>query len=320
MNTPIKLSVSSILLAGIMAGCSQQQIQPNHTSNNYGGGQVSVKQQVKKPLVIIKTRVVEKLVCRTCVKKTSKKSNIGLPPAKPGQCYAKVKRPATYKTLNKRVLTKKATSKRVFVRGPQYGWTTKRVLVRAASYTQRVIPAQYKTVTKRVMVKPSYLTWKKGKGLITRIDNNTGEILCRVKIPAIYKNVSRKVLVRAAQTIKTPRPAVYKNIKRKKLISPAKYKTVRSPARYTTKKYRVKTASAKYAWRQVICQTNAPKHYKTKAYTKKKYPKHYKTKTYTKKYPKPRKVVKAKPYKKAVKKYKARKASYSHGFTTTSKS
>jgi len=297
MNNPIKLSVSSILLAGILAGCSQQQIQPSHTSG-YGGSQVSKQQQVKKPLVIIRTRVVEveRPVCSVCVKKKTNKKNIGLPPAKPGQCYAKVKRPATYKTLHKKVLLKKASTKRVFVRAPQYKWITKKVLVKAASYTQKVIPAQYKTITKRVMVKPSYLTWKKGKGLITRIDHSTGEILCRVKIPAVYKKVSQKVLVRPAKTIKTLHPAIYKNIKVKKLISPAQYKTVRTPARYTTRNYRVKTASAKYVWRQVVCHTNAPKHLKKKSYRK---------------YPSYKKAVKIKSHKKSVKKYNIRKASYS---------
>ena len=302
MNTPIKLSVSSILLAGILSGCSQQQIQPSH-HNSYGGSPVTHKKQVKKPPVIVKTRTIEvvKPVCRVCVKK--KKHN-NYPPAKPGQCYAKVKQPASYKTLSKRVLVRKASSKRVLARGPQYGWATKKVLVKAASYTQRVIPAQYKTIHKRVMVKPSYLTWKKGKGLITRIDNSTGEILCRVKVPAVYKTISRKVLVKPARIIKTPHPAVYKNVKYKKLVSPAQYKTIRTPARYTTKKYRVKTSSAKYVWRQVVCKTNAPKHYKKKSYVKKKHPKYHK-------------VVKSQYRKKAVQKYVARKASYSRKMAST---
>jgi hypothetical protein len=283
MNSPIKLSVSSILLAGIMAGCSQQQIQQGYADNSVReGSKVSREYQVSTPKRIHKSHAVKK-------KKSTKKhkSDIGFPPAKLGQCYAKVRKPATYKTFNKRVLVKKATSKRVFVRSAQYQWINKRVLVRPASYMQRVIPAIYKTVTKRVMVKPSYLTWKKGKGLMTKIDNTTGEILCRVKIPAVYKKVNRKVLVRAAQTIKTPRPAVYKTVKQKKLGSPAQYKVVRTPARYSMKKRRVKTASAKYIWRQVICKTNVSKNYKGKIHHKKIHKadkkKTYKPKFYAKK-------------------------------------
>lgn len=255
MNTPIKLSVSSILLAGILSGCSQQQIQPEH-NNHYEDAQVAPASPV-----IHKSKQAHQKRTNTSNK------NIGLPPAQPGQCYAKTKQAAQYKTLTKRVLTQKATAKRVLVRGPQFRWTNKKVLIKPATHTQRVIPAQYKHVTKKIMVKPSYLTWKKGTGLITRIDNSTGEILCRVKVPAVYKNVTRKVLVRPARTIRTPVPATYKNIKTKQQISPAQYKTVKTPARYTNKQYRVKKVSAKYVWRQVLCKTNAPHAKKPRTHT-----------------------------------------------------
>ena len=289
MNTPIKLSVSSILLAGILSGCSQQQIQPDRNGHNYAANQATSQQQVKAaPRVVHQPKVVKKHVHQ---KRAHANSNIGMPPAKPGQCYAKTKQPAKYKTVNKRVLTQKATVKRVLVRGPQFRWINKKVLVRPATHKQRVIPAQYKNVSKRVMVKPSYLKWQKGTGLITRIDNTTGEILCRVKVPAVYKNVTRKVLVRPARTIKTPVAPVYKTVKTKQQISGAQYKTVKTPARYTNKQYRVKTASAKYVWRQVICKTNAPHHVKKPM--KARHVQKARVKTFVNKYPQHR-VVKAK--------------------------
>ncbi len=320
MHSPIKLSVSSILLAGIMTGCSQQQIQPDSINGSLrGASQVSSESYTSK---VIHNSGINKKV-RTIKKKKKKKKksarnpkkNIGLPPAKLGQCYAKVKKPASYKTLTKRILVKKASSKRVFVRSAQYQWLNRRVLVKPASYTQRIIPAVYKTVTKRVVIKPSYLKWKKGKGLITRIDNATGEILCRVKVPAVYKKVSRKVLVRAAKIIKTPRNAVYKTVKNKKLISPVQYRTVRTPARYKTKKYRVKTASVKYIWRQVICETNVSKSYKGRTHYKKVYKaKIHRSQATVKKYPKQQRRVRAKSNSRqhlAQKRNNIRKASYS---------
>lgn len=329
MNSPIKLSVSSILLAGIMSGCSQQQIQQDYTNNSIQrGSTVSSERQVFAPKKVYKQQFAKKVktVKKKKKKKTAKKSksNIGFPPAKLGQCYAKVKKPATYKTRTKKVLLKKATSKRVFVRRAQYQWINKRVLVRPLSYSQRVIPAVYKTVTKRVMVKPSYLTWKKGHGLITRIDNTTGEILCRVKVPAVYKKVNKKVLVRAARTIKTPRPAVYKTVKNKKRISPAQYKMVRTPARYTTKSYRVKTASAKYIWRQVICKTNVSKNYRSKIHQQKIHnkthkAKAYQPKSYVKRHPKQRRAVRAKSTSRhnlVQKRTDYRKVSYSRNMTS----
>jgi hypothetical protein len=294
MNTPIKLSVSSILLAGILTGCSQQQIQLNDTDRRIlNDAQTSVLKVKRSPSKIYnKQRRANK-----SSKKSGSQHNIGLPPAKAGQCYAKVKKPASYKTIMKRVLTQKATTNRMFLRGPQYRWVNKKVLVRPVSYVRRVIPAVYKTVTKRVMVKPSYLTWKKGKGKVTRIDNMTGEVLCRVRIPAVYKNVHRKVLVRAAQTVKRPRPAVYRTVKQKKLVSPAQYQTVNTPARYTKKRYRVKTASAKYIWRQVACKTTVSQNQTRKVkYQKRKLYKAQgkKSTTYVKKYSQKRHIMQPK--------------------------
>ena len=264
----------------VAGGGSQQQIE--------GGSQVGGSQQqveaaapvviqprvvTKAPIHVYKPKPVQRRVYtrgpKPRVTRSVKRRGLGLPAAKPGQCFAKVKVPATYKTQSRRILIQKATATRKLVRAPQYRWVNKKVLVRKASYRTRTIPAQYKTITKRVMVKPAYNTWRQGHGAITRIDNMTGQIMCRVQVPAVYKNVSRRVLVRKAQTQRTLVPAIYKTIKQKQFVAAAQYRTVRTPARYKTQNYRVKTGAAKYVWRAVLCQTNAPKrsykHYKKAA-------------------------------------------------------
>jgi len=288
-----KLSVSSVILAAVLSGCSQQQViggsqVSNGSSQTSGGAQVSGSQQTGSqqqvetaaPVVtpaITQPRVVQRAPVRVYKKQVQprrvytqapkrRSSGLGLPAAKPGQCFAKVQVPAKYTNKTRRVLIQKAMSKRVLVRAPQYGWVNKRVQTRKAYYKTRTIPAQYKTNTRRVLVKPAYNTWRKGHGAITRIDNMTGQIMCRVQVPAVYKNVSRRVLVRPIQKIRTLVPATYKTVKQKKFIAPALYKTVHTPARYKTQNYRVKTSSARYVWRGVICQTNAPKHYKKQSY------------------------------------------------------
>ena len=77
----------------------------------------------------------------TYMAKPVQKHSIGLPPAKPNQCYAKVRTVPTFKNIVKRVQVSPAVNKRVLVRGPQYGYTSKRVQVRPASHTYRYIPA-----------------------------------------------------------------------------------------------------------------------------------------------------------------------------------
>jgi hypothetical protein len=259
MKMTTQLSVSSAILAAVLSGCSQQQV--------IGGSQLSSgsqsagsQQQVKAaaPAVITPKAVQPQ---RAKQPHSVKHSNMALPPAKPGQCFAKVKVPANYQTKSKRVLIQEASSQRVLVRAPQYRWINKKVLVQKATYKNRIIPAQYRNTTKRVLVKPAHNKWIKGHGPITRIDNMTGEIMCRVTVPAVYKNVSQRVLIRKAQTIRTFVPAVYKTVKQKQRVSAAIYKTVNRPARYKTQNYRVKVASARYIWRPILCKTNAPKNY-----------------------------------------------------------
>ncbi len=301
-----KLSVSSVILAAVLSGCSQQQVvggsqvvngsggsqmAGSSQSQIEGGSQVSgSQQQVEGAVPVIAPAPVYKPAPKVAVKPAIKRAPVrvynkpiakrvaakpkmtrsiqrgtGLPPAKPGQCFAKVKQAPKYVTKSKRVLIQKASQKRVLVRAPQYRWVAKKVLVRKAQYINRTIPAVYRNQAKRVQVRPAYHTWKKGHGAITRIDNMTGEIMCRVTVPAQYKTVNKRVLVRPAQNVRKFIPAVYKTVKQKQRVSGALYKTVKRPARYATKNYRVKVAGAKYVWRPVLCATNAPKHHKYKA-------------------------------------------------------
>jgi len=289
-----QLSVSSAILAAVLSGCSQQQViggsQVSGGSQQMAGGsqvtstQAGSQQQVENAApVVIAPRVIKpkpriknvmqpkKRIYKPAVKPRHSitKKGSGLPPAKPGQCFAKVKVPPKYITKTRKVLVQKPVNKRVLVRAPQYRWVTKKVLVRKPYYKTRVIPAQYKTTVKKVMVKPAYNTWRKGHGAITRIDNMTGEIMCRVTVPAVYKNVTQRVLVRPARTVRTLVPAVYKTIKQKRRVAPALYKTIHRPARYKTQNYRVKVGGARYVWRAVLCKTNAPKNYRKAAVQRK---------------------------------------------------
>lgn len=300
-----KLSVSSVILAAVLSGCSQQQviggsqvvngsggsqISGGSQSQVEGGSQLSGSQQqveavapvvtptpaykaparpaVKRAPVRVYHKPVQKQVRRVAPKPKMTRSisrGNGLPAAKPGQCFAKVKEAPRFVTKSKRVLIQAATSKRVLVRAPQYRTISKKVLVRKAQYTNRTIPAVYRNQTSKVLVRPAYNTWKKGHGAITRIDNSTGQIMCRVTVPAQYKNVTKRVQVRAAQNVRKFIPAVYKTVQQKQRVSPALFKTVNRPARYQTKNYRVQVAGARYTWRPVLCATNAPKGYKHQA-------------------------------------------------------
>jgi len=180
-----------------------------------------------------------------------------LPPnAKPGECYARVLTPPTYRTTEKRVL-KSPESERIEIVPPKYEMVTEKVLVKEASEEAVLVPAEYKwvtekvlvsepgekivskppvykTVTEKVLVRPAYTTWKKGHGPIQKVDNATGEIMCLVEVPAEYKTISKRVLVEPARTEKVKIPGQYKEVKKRVMVEPPKMVKKKIPAEYKT--------------------------------------------------------------------------------------
>ena len=128
-----------------------------------------------------------------------------LPPnAKPGECYARVFVPPTYKTEDVQVL-KADASERIEVVPEKYEWVNEQVLVKGASERLEVVPATYEWVEEQVLVKPAgkkivsvpaecgteiervldkpeYTVWKKGAGPITRIEWRP--VLCQTNMSA----------------------------------------------------------------------------------------------------------------------------------------
>lgn len=195
------------------------------------------------------------------------------PNAKPGECYARVLTPASYKTTKERVLAK-AAGEDIEVIPAKYTTVTERVLVKEAStklqvvpetyktVTERVlieparevlteVPAKYKTVKEKILVKPAYTTWKKGVNPITgsgtpfsavkkngdvvsKYDQSTGEIMCLVEVPAEYKTVTKQVIATPATTVKKTIPAKYKTVTKRVVATQATTRKITVPAQYNT--------------------------------------------------------------------------------------
>ena len=226
-----------------------------------------------------------------------------LPPnAKPGQCFSRVYTPPTYTTKSenilksegydvvkvipavygteeKQVLTKEATEI-LEVIPAIYGWKEEKVLVSPEITELKRVPAEYEFVTEKVLVKPAHSIWKKGTGPITKVDQSTGEIMCLVEIPAVYKDVkkrvlktpetTRKVVVKDAvyKTVKTrivkqpaktlakAIPAVYDTVTVKKLVKDASTNTVKVDPVYDTIEKRIKVKDGYLEWAPILCETN----------------------------------------------------------------
>jgi cell division protein FtsB len=225
-----------------------------------------------------------------------------LPPdAKPGECYARLYIPPTFTTTDETVL-KRGASEKLEIIPAKYEWAEERVLVTAASERLEVIPAQYEWVEEQVlvqeassrieevparyemqeekiMVKPAQTVWKKGRGPIEKIDNATGEIMCLVETPAIYKTVKKNVMVSPPTTREIAIPAEYKTVKKQVMAKAPTTRTIEIPATYRTVKVKkmvsepqtrkieipaeyqtvTKTEMVKdghMEWRKILCETN----------------------------------------------------------------
>ncbi|MDB5972697.1 MAG: putative peptidoglycan binding protein [Hydrocarboniphaga sp.] len=228
----------------------------------------------------------------------------GLPlRARVGECYARVYTPPQFKTLSESVL-KKAESERieviperyewdeqtvmvkpaseriVEVVPAQYRWEEQQLLVKPAAEKLEQVPATYKTTSERQLVKPASQQWKRGHGLVEKVDNLTGDIMClvespaeyrevthsevdqpattrRSEIPAEYQTVRRQVLVKEAEVRKEEVPAQYQNIKVRRLVEPARENRIAIPAEYQILTRQEKIADGHMEWRGVLCETNA---------------------------------------------------------------
>jgi len=226
-----------------------------------------------------------------------------LPPADAaaGTCWAKVLLPAKYENIPQEVMVQPASSnfkktpavyrevaKQVLVQEesyelipvpPVYEMVTETVLVQPEQVVKSVVPATFRTEAKRVLISEARVEWKVGRGAHEKIDAATGEIMCRVEIPAVYKTFSQQVVATPAQTkeeviparyetvqrrvMKTPPttqkriiPAKYSTVVIKELVEPEKFEVIEAPARFATVQKKKLIQAESVQWRQILCETN----------------------------------------------------------------
>ncbi|MDB5968257.1 MAG: putative peptidoglycan binding protein [Hydrocarboniphaga sp.] len=236
-------------------------------------------------------------------------SNIGagalIPPmpqsARPGECYALVRTPEQYRSIQRDYVarpgydgaqltparyqtalqdyTAQEAYERLEVIPATFRTVTEQVEITPPSTRYLASEPRYETVTEKVLEKPATQTWKRGRGPIQKIDNASGEIMCLVEEPAVYRTVTRKVIKTQPQMREVQLPGEYRTITRRvidqpaqvrrvavpeqrstvqvqKLVAPAAYQMVRVPdqmASYTTREL---AAPATLEWRPVLCETN----------------------------------------------------------------
>lgn len=134
-----------------------------------------------------------------------------LPPnAKPGECYAKVLIPAVVENKDERVQ-----------------------ISQEREVLARIIPAKYEIVQEKVLVKEARQYWKKGEGAIQKVDEATGQIMCLVEEPAVYKTVEKRTLIEPERPEYKTEPAQFETITKSHVVTPERME-----------------------WRRILCETN----------------------------------------------------------------
>ncbi len=164
-------------------------------------------------------------------------------------CYRPVHSPAQYRTIQEAVLV--SPGRRYVKTIPaEYGYRTRRVMVRPAQVSWSVVPARYRTIREQVLIEPARKIARTIPA-VTRIAHRTvmthpggyawqwkiihgKKTLCKVRTPPAYSTVAEQVVVRPRQVVYDVVPARYGYRERTVLVSPEKRVRHMTPAQYDT--------------------------------------------------------------------------------------
>lgn len=189
-----------------------------------------------------------------------------LPPAKPGQCFAKVIVPAKYKVSTERLLAEESSS-RIEIIPAKYQTVTEQRLVSEASTRLETIPAKYKTVTEQILVSDASTSWRIAPSSSAAVASSSllqaaqssgvnldgarpGQCFYEHASTPKYKTESEQVLVREAATRIETVPAKYQTVTERVLVEEESFRLVEVPATYETVTERILVEPAKTVWKR----------------------------------------------------------------------
>jgi len=179
------------------------------------------------------------------------------PNARPGECYAKVLIPAVRDSKSERVQVSEERKVLARIIPAKYEVQTERIQVsEEKKVLARIVPARYEVQTERVLVTPARKYWKAGQGPITKKDEVTGEIMCLVEEPAVYKTIEKRVMVSEEKPEYKMVPAEFKTIEKRVLVTPEKPEYKMMPAQFDTITKSVIVRPESWEWRRILCETN----------------------------------------------------------------
>ena len=186
-----------------------------------------------------------------------------------GSCLSESYTPASFVEEKQRVLVSESTET-LSVKPAKFVSETEQVVIKPAYKRLIEVPAVYIDKQQRVLIKAARSEWKKGSGPIQRIDNLTGEIMCRVDVPAVYKKYTMQMLDTPALITSVTEPTQSRSIDVLRVQSKAQEIRKRIAAKFdTVTTSRMQTPGA-FSWvnssadisdettGRIVCHQNVP--------------------------------------------------------------
>jgi hypothetical protein len=187
---------------------------------------------------------------------TAVPTNMLPPDAVPGECYARVARPAEYREVVDQVVKHEAHDD-IRITPARYETRMEQVLVKPASTRIVQVPAEHEMVSREVEVEPARQEWRRGKcNPRAIVDNATGECWCLVDVPARYKTVQERVVSRPATTRAIDVPAEYEEVAKRVLVEAEREERIPVPAVYENVTRKELVSEASVEWVRIECEAS----------------------------------------------------------------
>ncbi len=175
----------------------------------------------------------------------------GLPEeAAAGEAWCRVLVPAKYEEYEEKRCCKPASCTREWIE-PVYEEREKKVLCTPARCKQTCTPAEYEDKTERVQTCAARTVWKKipCEPNDLKEGEKQGDCWKLVEVPAQFKDVTRRVMVKPSETKTEQIPPVFKTVMEKVVVKPGEWKTNPVPAEFTTVTKRRMVEPCRWEWR-----------------------------------------------------------------------
>ena len=290
MATKIALPIVMVTLAG----CSATQSRPTQESALITQDQYAALKEKEERITSLESELARARSTTASASSSTGADGELLPPnAKPGECYARVWVPATYRTLSKQMLVQDA-DERVDIIPAKYEWVEEKVLVKEASNRMETIPATYRTEKDTIKVADATRVWR--TGLAQKSPPASDEMLATAKKygidldaakpgmcyhehfrPAKYETVEEQVLVSEATSKVNVTAPQYRWTDKQVLVKDATSKMVQVPAVYEWQEEQIIDKPAHTTWKkgtgpiqridqstgEIMCLVEVPATYKT---------------------------------------------------------